>query len=125
MFGLSGEQTAQLEQYKMAMRIINTWDVARTPVIIAAIICLLFSVFLFARKKGGRFFFLILAVILGLGTIGMDKFKLYVQERKQTAVKEAVKEAITSMPKKIVELPENVGKGATGLLKKILPFGGK
>lgn len=125
MFGLTGEQTAQLEQYKMAMRIINTWDMARTPVIIAAIACLLLSVFLFARKKGGRFFSLILAIILGLTTIGMDQFKTYVQERKQTAVKEAVKEAITSMPKKIVELPENVGKGTTGLLKKILPFGGK
>jgi len=126
MFGLlDGQQSAQLEQYKMALQIIKTWEMVRTPVIIAGILSLLFSIFLFIRQKGGRYFFFIIALLIGIATVSMDQLKPYVDRRYKEAVRAGVQEAITSMPEKIIDLPANVGKGTTGILKKIFPFGGK
>lgn len=112
---------AQIEQYKTIMRIVNMWDTLRTPVILTGIVCLLLAIFLFVRKKGGRIFFLVLAIILGLTTIGMDKFKEYVEKQK----KEIIKEQLTTLPKKIIELPEKAIHTVTEPLKKIFPFGKK
>jgi hypothetical protein len=100
------EMLAKMAQNEMVMSIVSRWDMLRTPVILAGVICLLIAVFLFVRKKGGRIFFLILAIILGLGTLGMDKLKKYVEERKKEVVIEQVTTATeqTIIPEK-TEVP--------------------
>jgi cation transport ATPase len=118
--------SAQLEQYRLAMRIISLWEKWRMTIIWIVAALFLVAVLLFIFKKAGHVFFLVFSIILGLATIGIDfgmtRLKKYVEKRK----KEAVREAVTSLPEKIIELlPEKATKTVTEPVKKVLPFGRK
>ena len=109
----------EMEQYRLALHILEVWAQYRMPVIIALVVCIVLTLFMFIRKMRGRFLFFLLSLLLGGLTGGMEWFKEYIKKRE----KEKVARTITALPRAVGKVTEKVTKPITTPLKKIFPFG--
>ena len=79
-----------LEQYRMVMNIINTWEMYKTHAMIAFGILLLITIILYIRKSCWKKWFLFFTVLAGLGIASLEGFKMYVSYKKKQVMKEMV-----------------------------------
>jgi hypothetical protein len=103
---------SSLEQYRMAMNIIKTWDAYRMPVIYAFGALLILTIVLFIMKSCWKKWVLFFTILAGLTIVAFDGFKMYVDYKKHEAIK-------TNIIAPITEAAEQIAEKATGQMAEV------
>jgi hypothetical protein len=93
-----------LEQYRMVMNIINTWEMYKMHAMIAFGILLLITIVLYIRKSCWKKWLLFFTILAGLTIAGLEGFKMYVAHAKKEAVKEMVTTTVVETLGKMAEV---------------------
>lgn len=92
-----------LEQYRMVMNILNTWEMYKMHAMIAFGILLLITIIFYVRKSCWKKWLLFFTILTGLVIVGLEGFKMYVSYAKKEAVKEMVATTIVDVINKAEE----------------------
>lgn len=93
-----------LEQYRMVMNILNTWEMYKMHAMIAFGILLLLTIIFSVRKSCWKKWFLFFTILAGLVIVSLEGLRMYVAHAKKQAVKEMVATAVVDVINKVEEV---------------------
>ena len=110
MFDQIQSTMSSLENYRMAMNIIKMWQPYRMPMMYAFGALLILTIILFVMKSCWKKTALFLTILTGLVIVSLEGFTMYVENKKQEAIKSAL-----NIP--VAETVEKAAEGVMGLVK--------